>query len=97
MAFHRCREGFVVVSGALPPEHTEPCELEQVPQLGVVFAGFHVELAHVVSGWELGRKGFLLLGDRDVHINLLPRFKPQGSVKGSLHIRLPGRSCHQQD
>src|SRR5258708_6192172 len=39
--FPRCREGFVVISGASPLDHAEPCELEDVPQLGVVFAGWH--------------------------------------------------------
>jgi hypothetical protein len=33
MAFHRSREGCVVVSGALPPEHAEAGELEEILQL----------------------------------------------------------------
>jgi hypothetical protein len=44
----------------------------------------------------LGRQWLLLFGDRDVHINLLPRFKTEGSVERSLRSRLPGHSCYQQ-
>jgi hypothetical protein len=38
-----CRgESFVAVSGTLPGEDASPCELEDVPQLGVGLAAWHV-------------------------------------------------------